>query len=373
KLSQATLTFYDGSEAVLNANTELSIDQLNALRPEDGYRTVVMTQLVGDSDHSVAFRNDGSSRYEVNTPSGAGIARGTKFHVLVTADLLARYIVTEGRVDVSAAGRTVFVTAGKRSTIRVGAMPDEPTFSVSGEGEVEGMGAEWTIAGQTFQTHEQTIIFGNPQRGDLVQVDGHLLPDGSRVADRIVLLRRAIVNQFSLTGVVSSMGASWTVAAQTMVVNGETAVDANIAIGDNVRVEGIILSDGTLQAAQITLLDDTLGLPFEFSGIVQAVSADNWTVSGKMIFVEVATTIGSAIVVGDVVTVRGRILADDTWVAHNIKLMTASLPTFEFTGLIDSLTPWKVAGITFDTRQWTIIASGLAVGDLVRVQGVILN
>ncbi|MCP5100697.1 MAG: hypothetical protein GY943_34545, partial [Chloroflexi bacterium] len=47
KLSQATLTFYDGSEAVLNANTELSIDQLNALRPEDGYRTVVMTQLVG--------------------------------------------------------------------------------------------------------------------------------------------------------------------------------------------------------------------------------------------------------------------------------------------------------------------------------------
>ncbi|MCP5099321.1 MAG: hypothetical protein GY943_27525, partial [Chloroflexi bacterium] len=47
--------------------------------------------------------------------------------------------------------------------------------------------------------------------------------------------------------------------------------------------------------------------------------------------------------------------------------------TFEFTGLIDSLTPWKVAGITFDTRQWTIIASGLAVGDLVRVQGVILN
>ncbi len=221
KLSQTTLTFYDGSQAYLRANTEISIDELNALRPEEGYRTVVMTQWVGDSTHSVQFRHDGGSRYEVHTPSGSGIARGTQFHVLVTTNQLTRYIVNEGRVDVSHAGRTVSVTAGKLSTVIGDNVPDEPAFNVSGEGEVEAMGAEWMIAGQTFQTHDHTITVGNPQIGDLVRVDGHLLADGGRIADRIILLRRAIVNRFAFDGQVSTIGSSeWTIAEQTILFDG---------------------------------------------------------------------------------------------------------------------------------------------------------
>ena len=163
--SSATLTFHDGSQAHLQANTEISIDELNALRPEEGFRTVVMTQWVGESDHSVQFRNDGGSRYEVKTPTGSGLARGTKFQVLVTPDQLARFIVTEGKVDVSGAGRTVSVTAGQLTTLLAGNVPDEPAFTIIGEGEVGAIGELWTIAGQTFQTHAHTFILGNPQVG----------------------------------------------------------------------------------------------------------------------------------------------------------------------------------------------------------------
>ncbi len=373
ELSKATLTFYDGSQAYLNANTEISIDELNAQRPEDGFRTVVMTQWMGESDHSVQFRHDGGSRYEVKTPAGSGIARGTKFKVLVTNDDLVRYIVTEGKVDVTGQSRTVSVIAGQLTSLLLGSIPDEPLYTVSGEGEVTATGATWTIAGQTFQTHEHTIIVGNPQVGDLVHVDGHLLADGSRVADRIVLLQPAVTNQFSLSGEVETIGDTWTVAGQTIVVNEDTAVDAGIAIGDEVQVDGVILVGGTLQAQTITLLEAAPGLPFQFNGIVQAIGDGSWTISGQIVTVDADTAVDDDIVAGDVVAVHGWILEDGSWLATTIHRQDDELPTFVFAGTVQSTDPWRVSGIGFDVRAWTVIAPNIDVGDRVQVRGSILS
>lgn len=373
ELSQATLTFFDGSQASLGANTEISIDELNALRPDEGFRTVVMTQWVGDSDHSVQFRNDGGSRYEVKTPAGSGIARGTKFHVLVTPDALARYIVSEGKVDVTGQNRTVSVTAGQLTSLITGSVPDEPVFSISGEGEVTAIGSVWTIAGQTFQTHEHTLVVGNPQVGDLVHVDGRLLDDGSRMADRIVLLQPAVADRFSLSGEVESMGETWTVAGQSIAVNEETAIDEDIAVGDNVRVEGLILPGGMLQAQVITRLDEAPGLSFQFSGLVQTISDGSWTISGQTVALDEETAVDDGIAVGDVVAVRGWILEDGTWLATEIRRQAGDLPTFAFTGVVQSTDPWQVGGIGFETRPWTIVAPGIGVGDRVQVSGSILS
>ncbi len=373
-LSQATLSFYDGSEAYLSANTEMTIDELNALRPEEGFRTVVMTQWIGNSEHSVAFRNDGGSRYEVKTPDGSGLARGTKFNVLVAPNMLTRYIVTEGKVDVSAQNQVVPVTAGQLSTILTGSTPAEANFNISGEGEVTALGSEWTIAGQTFQTYEQTIIVGNPQLGDLVQVNGHLLPDGSRVADTIVLLRRAIVDRFNIEGDVASTGAMWVVAGQSIMVDAETEVDDDIVVGDTVRVEGIILTGGALQATEITKVDDVPGLPFQFTGIVQTIGDESWMISGQTIAVDGDTAVSEEIEAGDVVAVKGWILEDGNWLATAIEEQEDDdLPTFEFTGSVQNMNPWQVAGIDFETRAWTVVATDLALGDSVRVRGTILS
>ena len=372
-LSQASLTFYDGSQAHLSANTEISIDQLNAQRPETGYRTVVMTQWLGDSDHFVEHRGDGGSLYEVKTPEGSGIARGTKFKVIVAPNQLARYIVTEGKVDVSSFNQTVGVTAGQLTTLLVGSPPAAPAFTITGEGQVSAIGSEWTIAGQTFSTHALTLIIGNPQVGDLVYVEGHLLEDGSRVADRIILLRRAVANQFSLTGEVSAIGSEWTVAGQTIVTTSETSIDGGVLVGDTVRVEGIILPDGTLQAQTIIRLEAAPGLPFQFSGVVQAMHGGSWIISGQTVVVDEATAVSANISLGDTVAVTGWILEDDTWLAAAISLLEDDLPTFDFTGSINSIDPWVVAGISFETRNWTTIAPGLVIGDEVRVQGTILS
>jgi hypothetical protein len=372
KLSSATIVFHDGSAASLGAESEISIDQLDAQKPENGFRTVVMTQWVGESDHEVAFRNDGGSRYEVKTPAGSGIARGTKFKVVVTTNLLAQFIVTEGKVDVSNLNKVVSIIPGQLSILAVNSVPSDHFYTISGQGTVSQIGSTWTIAGQTFQTDGNTVIVCNPQVGDLVRVQGHLLADGNRVADLIVLLQQAPTNRFSLTGAVETMGASaWTVAGQVITVNDHTMIDDDIVVGDEVRVEGIIAPGGTLIAQQITLDQTPEGFPFRFAGVVQSVSADTWVISGQTIHVDENSQIIGNPEVGDVVAVNGRIL-DGIWLAHTIRLLQNEEPDFSFTGTVNNMSPWVVSGVSFNTEPWTVIDPDISVGDLVRVQGTIL-
>lgn len=372
--SQASLTFYDGSQAQIGPNSELSLDTVDAQRPADGFRTLVMTQWLGESEHHVQFRNDSGSRYEVKSPYGSGIARGTVFQVQVTADARARYTVREGRVDVTGADSTVSVTPGQVSAVMADEPPTEPAFLVTGEGEVTQIGAEWVVGGQTFQTGDQTIIVGDPQVGDWVRVEGHLLPDGARLADRITLLRSSPADRFTITGQVETIGpAAWIVAGQTITVDEATDIEAGIVVGDLIQVDGLIQAEGALLAERIRLVKANAGLPFEFTGVVQAINGSDWMISSVAIATDADTEIEAGIVVGDVVKVEGWIGEDNVWLAHEIKLLEeAEESEFEITGRVDSIDPWRVAGIPFTTETWTEIDPDIAVGDLVKVEGHIL-
>lgn len=369
--SSATITFHDGSQATLGANTEISLDELDAQRPEDGLRTVIMTQYSGESEHQVDFRNDSGSRYEVMTPNGSGRARGTIFTVLVTADMQSHYIVTEGRVDVTHLNVTVIVIAGQVSVVDPEEPPSQPHFSVYGQGEVTAVGETWTIGGQNFTTTDSTVIVGDPQIGDVVSVYGYMLPDGTLVATHIILLHQAPTNQFSLTGTVNSIGPEeWVIAGRSISVNEQTIIDETLAVGDIARVHGVILSDSSLLAHRIDRLDDSH--PFEFVGLVTSVSDDLWVIGGREIAVDENTEIEDDIQTGDVVEVEGLILADGTWLAQEIQLEDEEAH-FEFTGPVESIDPWVVAGVSLTTDSFTEIDSGIDVGDLVYVQGRILS
>lgn len=60
-------------------------------------------------------------------------------------------------------------------------------------------------------------------------------------------------------------------------------------------------------------------------------------------------------------------------VARSIRLVPQPIPEFALTGLVQGIDPWSVASVPFETRDWTVIEPGIAVGDLVRVRGIILN
>ncbi len=368
-LSSGTLLFYDGSQTKLGALTEIAIEQLDA--PTSGPRTILLAQLSGSTDHDVAHSSDPASRYEVHTPNGTGSAKGTIFHVFLTPALVTRIAVDEGTVVVVNVNITVQVTAGQVTTIGTGAPPSSPAFQVTGEGIVTQMGEVWRIGGLDFHTTNNTVVVGNPQLGDRVSVDGHLAPDGTRIADVIVLLSRASQNRFEFTGPVEAIGSDhWTIAGRTVEVSQTTHIDNGIKVGDLVKTDGVISSNGTLLAENIRLLT-TAGLPFEFTGLVQQIGAASWTISGISVAVTGTTEIDDHLAVGDVVKVEGHILPDGVWLADKIQRADDERE-FEFTGIVQSINPWKVSGIVFSTTEQTVIDAGIKPGDRVRVDGHIL-
>jgi len=381
-LSGATLEFFDGSRVVLGPDSQVSIDELDA-RASDGPRVVALTQWAGETTHTVKAAHTAGSRYEVRTPSATGVAKGTTFHVWVAADRLTRFSVDEGAVAVTAQGATVSIAAGQVTTVQSDEAPDEPAFRISGEGEVTQTGAIWIIAGQSFETHAGTLIAGDAQVGDWVYVEGRLLADDTRIADRIALLFRSPANRFAITGPVEAIDdAEWTVAGQAIEVDDETVrlsahdeaeIEAGIEIGDLARVEGVILESGALRAESIRRINDRPGLPFDFVGVIQNLGDEAWTVSGVVITLDDETEMDASLAVGDVVRVRGWILEDGSWLARSIHRVEDQERVFEITGQVESIDPWIVAGISFETREWTEIEPGIQVGDRVRVRGRILQ
>ena len=323
-LSSAELLFNDGSAVTLQASTELVIDQLNA--PSDGsVREIVLTQLWGESSHQVAHNTRPGSQYLVNTPYGQGEAKGTSFTVIVIAadaDGLGGsvdYEVTEGVVAVTAVEITVQVSAGEITTILAGEPPLEPVMSISGQGVVTQTGETWTIAGQEFEITEGTVITGDPQVGDWAMVKGRVREDGTNEAVWIALLRTSPANRFSISGLVEAVAEKeWTVQGQKIVIDEQTLVDADLAVGDRVRVTGLVLEGGVFQAKSIRRIETEAGLSFDFTGVVQALSEVSWTISGAIVHVDEDTVIDEDLAEGDLVKVSGLIDEEGAWLAQSI-------------------------------------------------------
>ncbi len=370
-LSSTKLTFNDGSQVTLGPKTEITLDDIEA-PSSDGSRTIVLTQKAGSSDHNVIPSTAAGSRYEVRTPAGTGEAKGTCFHVTVVSDRFARFGVDEGSVAVTNLDSTVQLQAGQSTTVPWEAVPGEPAFRMSGEGEVGQIGEVWIIGGQSFQPTESTIIIGNPQVGDWVSVEGRILADGTHVADLIVLLQRSPVNRFTLTGRVEQIGdTGWIVTGQAISVTAETEIEEGILVGDLVRVEGVVTPGPALVAERIMRVHEEPGMPFEFVGVVEQIADEQWTISGVPVVVDDETVIDEGLMPGDLVEVWGWIRDDGSWLAHSIERVLDDERAFEFTGEVESMAPWVVAGIPFEVRDWTQIEPGTEVGDLVRVTGQI--
>lgn len=371
KLSSASLRFNDGSQTTLLADSEIALDELNVQKSGKA-RTIVMTQVSGESNHQVIPNKRSDSRYEVLTPSGAGLAKGTEFRVVLTPEQTAYYYVLDGVVAVSGMNTTVLVNPGFMTILYASQPPLVPVQTLSVEGLVSKIDNGWIVAGTSFTVNEKTVLVGSPQIGDWVITQGHIDQSNQNVADWIILLHTPLTNRFSLTGSVEAAGETeWMINGQTIAVSATTDIAEGILVGDVVRVEGLVGADGSLQADQIERLEVEEGLPFQFNGIVQQIVDSTWTISNAELTTNPQTTLSEGLTTGDLVAVKGWILADGSWLAKNITLVESDAPEFKFYGTLESKDPWKAAGISFVTRDYTSIPSDLKVGDLVRVAGEI--
>ena len=239
-------------------------------------------------------------------------------------------------------------------------LPVSPTTPIS-----------WNIAGQTFLAGANTVVFGSPQPGDWVSFEGRLLADGSRFADRIALLSHSPENQYAFTGEVESVSDStWTVSKRVMQVNEFSEIEPGLKLGDTVQVAGSRAADGAFWASRLNQTAGT-GSNFRIAGIITSMDDNVWTISGIKVTVDENTTLYGDFVIGNPVRVEGIIKEDGTWLATTINLVTPDGYRFEFIGEVQSISPWIVSGVGFDTADWTEIDAGIQVGDMVRVSGLV--
>jgi hypothetical protein len=374
RFSGATLSFKDGSLAQIGSNSEIMIAALD-VDLSNHKRVIRLVQLSGESSHDVVPLETASGSYQVETPSAQGQVKGTQFHIRVLPEQTV-WVVDDGAVEVSGAGSTERVNAGEMTRVMMDEAPDHPVDFITGQGEVTAIGESWVIGGQSFLTHAHTIIIGNPQVGDLVFYEGHLLDNDDPVADLIALVRRNPANTFTLTGVVEiKSGTLWTVNSKDIIIPPE--VDkGDIVDGDLVWVKGIVIVENEaaiLQAEEVRRIEDENATPFEFTGVVQKMGNESWVISSITVTININTVYDESLKVGDAAQVQGWIQKDGTWLASSIQRFLDQDSAFEFFGLIDNLGPdWKVAGIRFKVAEWAVIDTGLAVGDRVRVAGQIL-
>jgi hypothetical protein len=120
-------------------------------------------------------------------------------------------------------------------------------------GTVQSM-APWTVAGIAFQTLPATDVDPGIEVGDLVQVKGVILPDGSWLAGEIELAAEEL-QRFTIVGEVESTN-PWKVSGLTFGTDTSTDIDGTPQVGDRVVVAGRVLDNGTLIAERIRVLPD---------------------------------------------------------------------------------------------------------------------
>ena len=434
-LSSATLTFYDGSRLRLGPETEISIDALDAQKAgprvilltqslgesdhevaassDPGARYEVATPSGVGAAKGTKFRVFVSSTLLVRFDVDEGQVAVTNLSVTVLVIPGQSTVIVVGQPPTEPAfrlsgegevteigriwriaGETLFTNSdtvivgdpqvGDWAAFEARRLPDGSRFAdrivflrptiknkFTFIGIVDAIGDSWTIAGRTVRVDALTGIDDGIALGDRVEVEGGLAADGTLWASRIVLIILTDAGlPFQFTGVVESIGESaWTVSGVDIAIDEDTQIEADIAVGDVVQAKGVILDDDAWLATSIRLVEEARDT-FEFTGKVE--SDDPWQVAGIGFETDELTDIDEGIEVGDRVKVKGRILANGTWIAAEIELLDEEL-RFEFVGEVSSLDPWIIGGVTLAADENTEVIGDIAIGDTARVEGRILE
>ena len=221
----------------------------------------------------------------------------------------------------------------------------------------------WTIAGHAFRVDAATEIDEGLEIGDVVRVEFDLEDDGTMLATRIDARGD---EEFRFTGEVKSItDDSWVVGKHTIMVDEDTRLDDDLAVGDLARVRFEILEDGTMLATRIEPRRDD---DIHFSGVIESIAAGKWVIAGHEFVIDSTTELDEGLAVGVLARVEFKTLPDGTLVATSIETDVAG--SLNFSGMIVSITAdgWTIGPYTFVVDGNTELDEGLAVGVLARVE-----
>lgn len=139
-------------------------------------------------------------------------------------------------------------------------------------GALEGTDS-WIVAGWTIETTKMTQIEEGLEVGDMVRVQGAVLADDTWVAYSIELAEEQTDPAMILIGIVESVD-PWVVNGIELTVTEETDIADGITPGMIVRVEILLLPDGTWEVLSIAPLGDVLETPGCVTIVATVLSVD---------------------------------------------------------------------------------------------------
>ena len=133
----------------------------------------------------------------------------------------------------------------------------ETTFEITGQLESTD---PWMVTGNTLATRDSTQIDEGLEAGDLVKVRGVILEDGTWLAYSIERVEEQTDPIIILIGKVTSID-PWVVNGITLNVTSETLIGEGIEPEMIVRVEILLLEDGTWEVISIVALGEFTAVP----------------------------------------------------------------------------------------------------------------
>ena len=114
---------------------------------------------------------------------------------------------------------------------------------------------------------------------------------------------------------------------------------------------------------------------FEFTGQVEAMGDDRWTIGGRGVVLTADTKIEGLLAIGDLASVHARVDQDGSLIARKIEPASEKDESpeedVEFAGVVARITPdqWTVSGRLVSITPATEIEGNIIVGNLVKVEG----
>jgi len=140
--STAEITFVDGTTIELQAGTEIEVASLACT--DTGSTTIVLEQTIGNIVFRVTKIIDAASRYEVQTPTGAAVVRGSMMWVYVIEDGTTWITNLEGDIRAIAQGVELQIPQGQQCIIRP-SQPPKPVMVAAGGEHTVGLKKDSTV------------------------------------------------------------------------------------------------------------------------------------------------------------------------------------------------------------------------------------
>lgn len=339
------------------------------------------------------------------TGKGSIIVNGVKYETNGAQFEIDGEVGTETEVEIG----DVVLVAGTVNDDGISGTATTVTFDDAVEGPVTGKGTALTADGQTVLTltvlgqivqivDGETVFDDTPPLsydtiaiGDVVEVSGFRLADGTISATHIE--SKPLGGVFEVTGVVSGLSGMSFMIGDLTVDFSEALVDdsfpgGNVQNGDPVEVKGTEFAGGTLTATSVEYkggeLSGAAGNRMELEGYITSFdSIESFEVSGFPVIAAPGVPVEGTgpLGVNVKVEVEGNVNTSGVLVADKIEIKTAT--GIRAVGLIDSLSPLRVLGITINASDLTtrfedsagdtpldnMKLADLRVGDYVEVRG----